>query len=144
MKEYASQWLDRQSRYAPSTLTAYRRMLEVVSPYIGAIPLCHLRAIHMENLLAELRKRTCHGKPVQETTIQKYLTVMCTVLSNTKRNEMPGKNSCPHGGTAPDSAVHQARPVPGRGAKASGRTGAGAPALPAVLPALPVHRLPAG
>ena len=37
-EEYARRWLDRQSRYAPSTLASYRRMLEVVFPYIGAIP----------------------------------------------------------------------------------------------------------
>ena len=58
-EEYARRWLDRQSRYAPSTLASYRRMLEVVFPYIGAIPFCRLRPISMENLLAELRKRTC-------------------------------------------------------------------------------------
>ena len=79
-EEYARRWLDRQSRYAPSTLASYRRMLEVVFPYIGAIPLCRLRPIHMENLLAELRKRTCHGKPVQETTVHKYLTVVSGAL----------------------------------------------------------------
>ena len=91
-EEYARRWLDRQSRYAPSTLASYRRMLEVVFPYIGAIPLCRLRPINMENLLAELRKRTCHGKPVQETTVQKYLTVVSAVLSDAKRNEILEKN----------------------------------------------------
>ena len=30
----------RQSKYAPSTLASYRRQLEVVYPYIGAIPMC--------------------------------------------------------------------------------------------------------
>ena len=91
-EEYARRWLGRQSRYAPSTLASYRRMLEVVFPYIGAIPLCRLRPINMENLLAELRKRTCHGKPVQETTVQKYLTVVSAVLSDAKRNEILEKN----------------------------------------------------
>ena len=37
-EEFARRWLNRQSRYAPSTLASYRRMLEVVFPYIGAIP----------------------------------------------------------------------------------------------------------
>lgn len=92
IEEYARRWLKRQSRYAPSTLASYRRMLEVVFPYIGAIPLCRLRPINMENLLAELRKRTCHGKPVQETTVQKYLTVVSAVLSDAKRNEILEKN----------------------------------------------------
>ena len=91
-EEYARRWLDRQSRYAPSTLAAYRRMLEVVYPYIGAIPLCRLRPITMENLLAELRKRTSHGKPIQEGTVQKYLTVVSAVLSDARRNEILEKN----------------------------------------------------
>ena len=91
-EEYARRWLDRQSRYAPGTLASYRRMLEVVFPYIGAVPLCRLRPIHMENLLAELRKRTCHGKPIREATAQKYLTVVSAVLSDAKRNEILEKN----------------------------------------------------
>ena len=91
-EEYARRWLDRQSRYAPSTLASYRRMLEAVYLYIGAVPLCRLRPIHMENLLAELRKRTCHGKPIREATAQKYLTVVSAVLSDAKRNEILEKN----------------------------------------------------
>ena len=91
-EEFARRWLDRQSRYAPSTLASYRRMLEAVYPYIGAVPLCRLRPIHMENLLAELRKRTCHGKPIREATAQKYLTVVSAVLSDAKRNEILEKN----------------------------------------------------
>ena len=75
-EEYARRWLDRQTRYAPSTLASYRRMLEVVYPYIGAIPLCRLRPITMENLLLQLRKRTHYGKPIQEKTAQKYLMVV--------------------------------------------------------------------
>lgn len=62
-EEYACRWLDRQTRYAPSTLASYRRMLEVVYPYIGTIPLCRLRPITMENLLAQLRKRTITENP---------------------------------------------------------------------------------
>ena len=29
-EEFASRWLKRQTKYAPSTIAAYRRMLEVV------------------------------------------------------------------------------------------------------------------
>ena len=64
----------------------------MVFPYIGAFPLCRLQPINMENPLAELRKRTCHGKPTQETTVQKYLTVVSAVFSNAKRNEILEKN----------------------------------------------------
>ena len=91
-EEYARRWLDRQTRYAPSTLASYRRMLEVVYPYIGTIPLCRLRPITMENLLVQLRKRTHHGKLILEKTAQKYLMVVSAVLSDARRNEIIEKN----------------------------------------------------
>lgn len=92
-QEYASRWLERQTKYAPSTLGFYRRSLEMVYPMIGGIKLNRLRPIALENLLMELRKRTTyHGKPIQEATVQKYLTVVSAVLSDAKRNEIIEKN----------------------------------------------------
>ena len=46
----------------------------------------------MENLLFELRKRKHHGKPIQESTAQRYLTVVPAVLSDANRNEIIEKN----------------------------------------------------
>ena len=89
---YAARWLERQVKYAPGTLASYRRMLERVYPYIGAIKLGELRPMALENLLIELRKRTHQGKPIQEATVQKYLTVVSAVLSDAKRNEIISKN----------------------------------------------------
>ncbi len=89
---YATRWLDRQVRYAPGTLASYRRMLELVYPYIGSIKLGELRPMALENMMIELRKRTSHGKPIQEATVQKYLTVVSAVLSDAKRNEIISKN----------------------------------------------------
>lgn len=89
---YAARWLNRQVKYAPGTLASYRRMLEVVYPYIGSIKLGELRPMALENMLIELRKRTSHGKPIQEATVQKYLTVVSAVLSDAKRNEIISKN----------------------------------------------------
>lgn len=91
-QEYASRWLERQIKYAPSTLGFYRRSLERVYPYIGSIKLNRLRPIALENLLVELRKRTFRGKPLQEATVQKYLSVVSAVLSDAKRNEIIQKN----------------------------------------------------
>lgn len=85
-REYAQRWLDRQVKYAPSTLENYRRMLLEVYPFIGEIQLNKLKPIALENLLIELRKRQSHGKPIQEATAQKYLTVVSVVLSDAKRN----------------------------------------------------------
>ena len=89
---YAARWLARQVKYAPGTLASYRRMLERVYPYIGAIKLGELRPMALENMMIELRKRTHQGKPIQEATVQKYLTVVSAVLSDAKRNEIISKN----------------------------------------------------
>ena len=89
---YAARWLERQVKYAPGTLASYRRMLERVYPYIGAIKLGELRPMALENMMIELRKRTHQGKPIQEATVQKYLTVVSAILSDAKRNEIISKN----------------------------------------------------
>ena len=91
-QDYSSRWLERQTKYAPSTLGFYRRSLERVYPYIGSIKLNRLRPIALENLLVELRKRTFRRKPLQEAAVQKYLSVVSAVLSDAKRNEIIQKN----------------------------------------------------
>ena len=87
-EEFASRWLNRQTKYAPSTIAAYRRMLEVVYPMIGGIRLNKLRPMALENMLSELRKRKHHGKRINESTAQRYLSVVSAVLSDAKRNEI--------------------------------------------------------
>lgn len=67
-------------------------MLGRVYPYIGAIKLGKLRPMALENMMIELRKRTHQGKPIQEATVQKYLTVVSAVLSDAKRNEIIQRN----------------------------------------------------
>lgn len=68
------------------------RIVQSEYPYIGSIKLNKLRPMALENMMRELRKRTCRGKPVQEKTAQKYLTVVSAVLSDAKRNEIIQKN----------------------------------------------------
>ena len=91
-EEFASRWLKRQTKYAPSTIATYRRMLEVVYPLIGSIRLNKLRPLALENMLSELRKRKHHGKQIRESTAQRYLTVVSAILSDAKRNEIIEKN----------------------------------------------------
>ena len=91
-ENYAESWLGRQTKYAPSTLASYRRMLKQVYPLIGAIPLKALRPLALENMLIELRKRTSRGRQIREATAQKYLTVVSAVLSDAKKNEIIQKN----------------------------------------------------
>ena len=91
-EEFASRWLKRQTKYAPSTIAAYRRMLEVVYPMIGGIRLNKLRPMALENMLSVLRKRKHRGKLINESTAQRYLSVVSAVLSDAKRNEIIEKN----------------------------------------------------
>lgn len=92
-QDYAEGWLSRQRKYAPSTLASYRRLLEVVYPFIGAIPLCKLRPLAIENMLSQLRKRkNRRGQPVRESTVQHYLSAVSAVLSDAKRNEIVQTN----------------------------------------------------
>ena len=91
-EEFASRWLKRQTKYAPSTIAAYWRMLEVVYPMIGGIRLNKLRPMALENMLAVLRKRKHHGRLINESTAQRYLSVVSAVLSDAKRNEIIEKN----------------------------------------------------
>ena len=91
-EEFASRWPNRQTKYAPSTIAAYRRMLEVVYPMIGGIRLNKLRPMALENMLSALRKRKHHGKLINESTVQRYLSVVSAVLSDAKRNEIIEKN----------------------------------------------------
>ena len=91
-EEYSRHWLSRQLKYSQGTRESYRRILEKVYPYIGDIAITKLRPLALENMLAELRKMQHHGKPIKESTVQKYLTVVSAVLSDAKRNEIIQKN----------------------------------------------------
>ena len=91
-EEFASRWLKRQTKYASSTIAAYQRMLEVVYPIIGGIRLNKLRPMALENMLSALCKRKHHGKLINESTVQRYLSVVSAVLSDAKRYEIIEKN----------------------------------------------------
>ncbi len=143
-EEFASRWLKRQTKYAPSTIAAYRRMLEVVYPMIGGIRLNKLRPMALENMLSALRKRKHHGRLINESTAQRYLSVVSAVLSDAKRNEIIEKNPArmldlP----TPQRTVH-AHPHTSARCKSCWTRWQGAAALPTVLSALHVHRLPPG
>ncbi len=91
-EEFATRWLERQTKYAVSTIECYRSLLERTYPHIGQIKLNRLRPIAIEQMLIELRKRTYKGKRIKEVTVQKHLTAVSAVLSDAKRNEIIQKN----------------------------------------------------
>lgn len=88
-EEFASRWLKRQTKYAPSTIAAYRRMLEVVYPMIGGIRLNKLRPMALENILIALifnqnriidqilvlQKELCIGTISADTTIFRIVVI---------------------------------------------------------------------
>ena len=88
-EEFASRWLNRQTKYAPSTIAAYRRMLEVVYPMIGGIRLNKLRPMALENILIALifnqnriidqilvlQKELCIGTISADTTIFRIVVI---------------------------------------------------------------------
>ena len=67
-EEFASRWLKRQTKYAPSTIAAYRRMLEVVYPMIGGIRLNKLRPMALENMRASTMESTSTNPPHSGTS----------------------------------------------------------------------------
>ena len=71
---YARAWLARQKKYKASTLAGYAKMPETVYPMIGGLPLCKIRAVHLEEMCEELRRRPGkQGSTMSEATVQKYL-----------------------------------------------------------------------
>lgn len=88
-ENYAESWLRRQVHYKPSTLAAYRRLLEVVYPWIGGVPLYKIRPMVLEELCAELRKRKGQkGHNLSENTVHKYLDAVSAVLQDALRNDI--------------------------------------------------------
>ncbi len=131
-EEYAYRWLDRQSW--PLIARRWRCYTPTLAPSLSAA---------CDPSIWRICWQSCGSKPIQEATAQKYLTVASAVLQRRQAKRDLGKEPCPHS-AASDSAVHPARPDPGRGAEAPRRPGERVPALPAVLsPAHLIHRLPA-
>ena len=58
-------------------------------PLIGGIPLAKLRPMTLEEMCEELRKRPGRGgKCIKETTVQKYLETVSSVLEDAKKNDI--------------------------------------------------------
>ena len=72
-----------------STLAGYAKMLETVYPMIGGLPLCKIRAVHLEEMCEELRRRPGkQGSTMSEATVQKYLDTVSAVLENARKNDI--------------------------------------------------------
>lgn len=87
---YAEAWLNRQKPYfKATTLAGYKRNLDIVYPLIGGIPLAKLLPMTLEEMCEELRKRPGRGgKCIKETTVQKYLETVSSVLEDAKKNDI--------------------------------------------------------
>ena len=89
-EQYAENWLKRQEPFFKATTYAgYKRNLDIVYPLIGGIPLAKLRPMTLEEMCEELRKRPGHGgNCIKETTVQKYLETVSSVLEDAKKNDI--------------------------------------------------------
>ena len=81
-EQYAENWLKRQEPFFKATTYAgYKRNLDIVYPLIGGIPLAKLLPMTLEEMCEELRKRPGRGgNCIKETTVQKYLETVSSVL----------------------------------------------------------------
>ena len=88
--QYAENWLKRQEPFFKATTYAgYKRNLGIVYPLIGGIPLAKLLPMTLEEMCEELRKRPGRGgNCIKETTVQKYLKTVSSVLENAKKNDI--------------------------------------------------------
>ena len=89
-EQYAENWLKRQEPFFKATTYAgYKRNLGIVYPLIGGIPLAKLLPMTLEEMCEELRKRPGRGgKCIKETTVQKYLETVSSVLEDAKKNDI--------------------------------------------------------
>ena len=89
-EQYAENWLKRQKPFFKATTYAgYKRNLDIVYPLIGGIPLAKLLPMTLEEMCEELRKRPGRGgKCIKETTVQKYLETVSSVLEDAKKNDI--------------------------------------------------------
>lgn len=89
-EQYAENWLKRQQPFFKATTYAgYKRNLDIVYPLIGGIPLAKLLPMRLEEMCEELRKRPGRGgNCIKETTVQKYLETVSSVLEDAKKNDI--------------------------------------------------------
>ena len=89
-EQYAENWLKRQEPFFKATTYAgYKRNLGIVYPLIGGIPLAKLLPMTLEEMCEELRKRPGRGgNCIKETTVQKYLETISSVLEDAKKNDI--------------------------------------------------------
>ena len=89
-EQYAENWLTRQEPFFKATTYAgYKKNLDIVYPLIGGIPLAKLLPMTLEEMCEELRKRPGRGgKCIKETTVQKYLETVSSVLEAAKKNDI--------------------------------------------------------
>ena len=86
---YAESWLKRQTQYfKATTLSGYKRNLEIVYPFIGGIPLAKIRPLTLEEMCEDLRKRPGRCGNVKERTVRKYLETVSSVLEDAKKTTL--------------------------------------------------------
>mgnify|MGYP001294656121 CR=1 FL=1 len=81
-----------------NTYSSYKNSIDkYIAPFLGDIKLCDIKPIHIEKLLANLRKvknPQNHGNDLSSTTIQKHYLVLQSSLNKALKLQMINTNPC--------------------------------------------------
>ncbi len=87
--QYAENWLKRQEPFLRLLLMRVQTQSGYCLPADWRIPLAKLLPMRLEEMCEELRKRPGRGgKCIKETTVQKYLETVSSVLEDAKKNDI--------------------------------------------------------
>ena len=98
LSEYLLFWLEEYIKpfREENTYLKYKRDINNrINPIIGSIPLCNIKAYHIEQVLKSTRKlKNNKGTYLSETTIQKYYGVINTALNRAVKLQYIIENPC--------------------------------------------------
>lgn len=98
LSDYLIYWVDEYIKpfREENTYIKYKRdILNRINPIIGNIPLCDLKAHHIEKVFKNARNiKTNKGTFISETTIQKYYGVINTALNKAVKLQIILENPC--------------------------------------------------
>lgn len=104
-EEFSEKWLKEYAKnLAPRTYNEYKKLLKKINVFIGKIPLCDLKPLHLSeyyNTLRDIGKETPHSKinrtelfsgPLSENTILHHYTLIGSILNKAVDWECLEKN----------------------------------------------------
>lgn len=95
---YLDMWVEDFVRPTKSvnTYNSYKNSIaKYISPYLGDLKLCDVKAIHIEKFLNKMRNiKQANGKHLSSTTIQKHYLVLSASLHKAMKLQLINQNPC--------------------------------------------------